>query len=82
MTLRLELVLPTTVVLKLNDVAESVTGATPLPVRLTVCGLVCALSVKVSVPFTVPLAVGEKVTPTLQLAPAASVAPQVLVAIA
>jgi hypothetical protein len=49
----------------------------PVPVRLTVCGLLAALSLKVSVPFTVPRG-GENVTPTVQLAPAAILAPQVL----
>jgi hypothetical protein len=47
-------------------------------VRLNVCGLVTALSVRVSVPFTVPATVGENVTLTVQLAPAARLAPHVL----
>lgn len=74
--------LPTAVLLKVSDVAEIVTGALPVPVRLTVCGLFRALSVKVSVPVAAPTAVGEKVTPATQLAPAAMLAPQVLLAIA
>ena len=50
----------------------------PVPVRLTVCGLFAAVSVNVSVPVAVPVAVGENVTPTVQLAPAATLVPQVL----
>ena len=41
-----------------------------------------ALSVNVNVPEAEPTAVGEKVTPTAQLAPAATPAPQVLLATA
>jgi hypothetical protein len=37
--------------------------------------------VKVSVPVAAPVAVGVNVTPTLQLAPAAMLVPQVLLAI-
>src|ERR1035438_599561 len=59
-----------------------VTGAEPVPLRLTVCGLVGALSVNVSVPACAPVAVGEKVTPTLHVAPAATLAPHVLLAMA
>ena len=73
-----ELVEPTAVVLKLKDVADSVTGALPVPVRLTVCGLLIALSANVSVPVAAPNAAGVKVTPTLQVAPAAMPVPQVL----
>jgi hypothetical protein len=51
-------------------------------VRLTICGLVTAESVNVRVPVAGPVAVGEKVTPTVQLAPAPIVAPQVLLATA
>jgi hypothetical protein len=38
------------------------------------------LSVNVSVPVAAPVAVGENVTPTVQLAPAAILDPQVLLA--
>ena len=41
---------PTATTPKFKDVAESVTGALPVPLRLTFCGLFVALSVKVSVP--------------------------------
>ena len=54
-------------------------GATPVPVRLTVCGLPVALSVTVIVPGWLPVAVGVKVTVMVQLAAAATDAPQVLV---
>src|SRR6202045_1187738 len=64
------------------ELAEKVTGAPPVPDRLTVWGLVTALSVNVNVPEAEPTAVGEKVTPTVQLAPAATPAPQVLLATA
>src|SRR5260370_741630 len=51
----------------------------PVPVRLTDCGLPEALSVMFRVPVRVPEAVGVKVTLMLQLAPAATELPQVLV---
>ena len=53
--------------------------ATPVPVRLAVCGLPVALSVTVTVPVREPAAVGVKVTLIEQLPPAATEAPQVLV---
>jgi len=77
-------VLPTATVPRFNEVADSVAGELellPVPLRLTVCGLFAALSAKVSVPVAVPVAVGVNVTPTLQLAPAATLVPQVLRAI-
>ena len=54
-------------------------GATPVPVSATVCGLPVALSVTVIVPGWLPAAVGVKVTVMVQLAAAATEAPQVLV---
>ena len=51
----------------------------PVPLRLTVCGLLLALSVSLSVPVRFPVAVGVKVTLIVQLAPAATEPPQVLV---
>lgn len=54
-------------------------GATPVPVRGTVCGLLLALSVMVSVPATVPAAAGVKVTLIVQLPPLATEVPQLLV---
>jgi hypothetical protein len=76
-------VLPVLTVPKFNVLAERVTGelvAPPVPLRLMVCGLVKALSVNVSVPVAAPVAVGVNVTPTEQLAPAATLAPHVLLA--
>ena len=51
----------------------------PVPVRLAVWGLLVALSVTVSVPVRVPVAVGVKVTLMVQLPPAATLVPQLLV---
>jgi hypothetical protein len=51
----------------------------PVPVRLTLCGLLAALSVKVIAPVRVPTAVGVKVTLIVQLPAAATNVPQVLV---
>jgi hypothetical protein len=63
-----------------KELADRVTaGATPVPVKATVCGLPLALSFTVSVPVLVPVAVGVKVTSIAQLAPAATLAPHVLV---
>ena len=50
----------------------------PLPVRLTVWGLLPALSIMVRVPVRVPVTVGVKVTLMVQLPPAATDVPQVL----
>ena len=49
--------------------------------RLTVCGLFVALSLNVSVPAREPVVAGVNVTLIVQVAPAAILAPQVLVAI-
>jgi hypothetical protein len=75
-------VVPTATVPKASVLAERVTGALPVPVRLTVCGLFTASSVNVSVPVAAAIAVGENVTPTTHVAPAAILAPQVLLATA
>jgi hypothetical protein len=48
-------------------------AAAPVPLKVTICGLLFALSVNVSVPVRVPVRVGLKVTDTVQLAPAAIV---------
>jgi hypothetical protein len=76
------LVSPTVNVPRFSEPGETVTAAAPdeLPLRLTVWGLPGALPVNVSVPVVVPVKVGENVTPTLQLAPAAILVPQVLLA--
>ena len=73
---------PTRTVPKLNDAGEAVAVVIPLPVKLTVCGLFEAPSVNVRVPFIVPPTVGVNVTPTVQLAPAPRLEPQVLLEIA
>src|ERR1700684_3898408 len=52
--------------------ARVVVAAMPLPVRLTVAGLLWALLVTVSVPVRVPDAVGLNVTFTVQELPAAT----------
>jgi len=54
-------------------------AATPVPVSVTVCGLIGALSVIAMVPLRVPVAVGVRVTLIVQLAPAARLAPHVFV---
>ena len=48
----------------------------PVPLRATVCGLPAPLSEIVSVPVCAPVAVGSNVTCIVQLAPLATVAPQ------
>src|SRR5208337_4077367 len=54
-------------------------GAVPVPERLTVCGLPLALSVMLTEAVRLPLAVGVKVTLMVQLLPAATELPHVLV---
>ena len=59
--------------------AKLMVGATPVPVRATVCGLPVASSVTVIVPPWLPVAVGVNVTLMMQVPPAATEAPQALV---
>ena len=74
------LVVPTDWLPKARLVGERLTTVVvPVPERLTVCGLPVALSVRVTAALRVPLAAGVKVTLTVQLAPAATLAPQLLV---
>jgi hypothetical protein len=73
-----ELVCPTVTVPKLRELDDRVTAVVAVPVRPTVCGLPGALSTIVNEPAADPAAIGEKVTPTVQVAPAAILAPQVL----
>lgn len=54
-------------------------GATPVPVREILCGLPDALSVTDNEAFLAPVAVGLKVMLMVQLAAAATLAPQVFV---
>src|SRR2546423_15525037 len=64
---------------KLWDVGESVTAAcTPVPVSVTICGLVTSESVIVSVPVRTPVVVGTKATFTRQVLPGAKLPPQLL----
>jgi len=59
---------------------RSAMGAvTPVPVSEIVCGLLVALSIKVTEPTALPPVVGVKVTLMVQIAPAATDEPQVLV---
>src|SRR5260370_9051623 len=58
---------------------KSLVAVEPIPVRLTDCGLPEALSVMLRVPVRLPDAVGVNVTLMVQLAPAATELPQVLV---
>lgn len=46
--------------------------SSPVPLRVTVCGLLAALSLKVRLPDTAPPAVGVKVTATVQVPAAAT----------
>ena len=72
--------MPTTWLAKVRLVGEMLTaGAVPVPVRLTLWGLPVALSARVTAALRVPLAVGVKVTLIVQLAPAATELPQLLV---
>jgi hypothetical protein len=57
---------------------SSIIGVVPLPVMVTVWGLLLALSVTTTVPDKVPIAAGVKTTLTLQFPPAATELPQVL----
>jgi len=58
---------------------ESVIGMSPVPVALIVWGLVIALSLTAIVPLRVPPAVGAKVTEIVQVPPAGTLVPQLLV---
>ena len=73
--------MPTSCAGKVNEAGERLTicVATPVPVRLTVCVAGLALSVMVTTPVSAPTTVGVKVTLRVQLAPAATVGPQLLV---
>ena len=71
------LVVPTATVPKFSEVGEREI-AVPTPLRATVWVAGLASSVKVKLPVRVPMAVGVNVTLTVQLAPTATVLPQVL----
>ena len=75
-----ELVDPTIWLPKVKLVGDRVApGATPVPLKLTDCGLPEALSVALSVPVRAPVAVGVKVTLMVQLVFTAREAGQLLV---
>src|ERR1700722_8769212 len=69
---------PTAVEVKVRDVGATVKGVTTLPARATDCGLVESPSVRVKVAVSV-VAEGVKITVTVQVAPEAMEAPQVVV---
>src|SRR5262249_25290643 len=81
-TVLAELVAPTTTEPKFKLLEDTVTGKLPLPLRFTVCGLVSAESVNVSRPVAEPRAAGVKVTLTVHVPPAATLAPQIFAEIA
>jgi hypothetical protein len=56
---------------KAKVVAESVVGAISVPVSVTSCGVLLAFVLIVRVPVCGPVVVGVRVTPILQVAPAA-----------
>ena len=74
------LVIPTGWLPKARLLAERLTTtAVPVPERLTDCGLPLALSVMLTEAVRLPLAAGVNVTLMVQLAPAATELPHVLV---
>jgi hypothetical protein len=79
------LLVPSACEAKVRLVAESVTAGAvtpevvPVPLKAAVWGEPLALSVTVRVPVRAPAAVGVKVTEIVQLAPAATLVPQLLV---
>jgi len=60
-------------------VPGGVTGGRPVPLKLTVCGVPLALSAMDNDALHVAVPVGVNVTLIAQLAPAATLAPQVFV---
>ena len=64
---------------RLVEERETAGAGSPTPVRLTVSGLLAASEVMVKSAVRVPKAVGVKVTSIVQLAPPATLLPQVLV---
>lgn len=73
------LVVPTVRLLNVTVAGDSVTACTPVPLRLTVCGLLLALSVMVTAPVAAPVVVGENVTEIVHFLPAFSELPHVFV---
>ena len=79
-----DFVAPTTTAPKVCAAGESVRlpGVTPCPVSAAVAGLLLKVPPMLSTPLRLPRAVGEKVTKSVQLAPAASAGVQVVEATA
>ena len=69
---------PTAVLAKVRLPGLAETPLAPRPETATVCGLLPSESLKLSVAVRVPVAVGPKMILAVQLAPAASVEPHVL----
>jgi hypothetical protein len=78
-TILAALVDPTLSLPKARVVGARVTGAKPVPVRLTVCGEFDAESVTEMLPVKAPVADGVNVASIVQVAPPASVEVQLLV---
>jgi len=70
--------MPTASLPKAKLTGKNVTGATPVPVKVTICGEFDAVSVIVITPGMLPVVAGVNVRLTVQLAPAPSVLPQVV----
>src|SRR5271157_1291853 len=60
-------------------VEREAVGTAPVPLKLTVCGLLLALSVMVRVALREPAAAGVKLTVIVQFPPELTLAPQVFV---
>jgi len=73
------LAVPRDVLVKFFELGARLVTCTPIPLKLTVCGLPLALSVMFSDPLNVPVVAGLKVTEIVHFAPTAMVAPHVLV---
>lgn len=71
------LVVPTFTAPKVRVAGASVTGSSPLPLRLMVCGLLLPLSLMVTVPVSAPEVFGENVAVIVQVAPGPMLVPQV-----
>jgi hypothetical protein len=81
-TVRAPLVVPTIWLEKVKPTGARLTAgpaATPVPLKVSVCGLPAALSATLRAPVRVPLAVGVKGTLMVQLFPAARLVPQLFV---
>ena len=75
-----ELLFPTNTPAKLTPTVDSVTaGATPVPLKATLCGLPAALSLMLTVDVRLPVLLGVKTTLMVQLLLAPKDDPQLLV---